>query len=123
MHQRKFSHRDIKPENIVFDSDFNPKMIDFGWVADLDEKKQRNSLCGTFEYMSPEIIRLESHDHKNDVWALGILFYEMLHGNPPFKARSLKEIREALDLSSIMIKKSLHKETKNLLKKVLQDDP
>jgi serine/threonine protein kinase len=41
-------------------------------------------MCGTFEYMSPEIASDKPYDHKSDIWSLGILLYEMIHGYPPF---------------------------------------
>jgi len=44
----------------------------------------RKSICGTYEYMAPEISRMELHDKKVDIWCLGIMLYEFLHGMPPF---------------------------------------
>lgn len=116
-------HRDIKPENVVFDSDFNAKLCDFGWTASLQQKELRNSVCGTFEYMSPEVVYQKSHNSKIDIWALGILLYEMLHGLPPFKAKSMQDIKRELDIKNIMIKKSISKETKSLLKSMLKARP
>lgn len=54
------------------------------------------SVCGTYEYMSPEIVNKIGHNFKIDVWCLGILYYEMLHGKPPFAANSLGEIKKSL---------------------------
>ena len=47
--------------------------------------QQRNTFCGTLEYMAPEMINHGSHTHQLDVWALGILLYELVHGNAPFR--------------------------------------
>lgn len=80
LHSQRIIHRDIKPENILLDSDFNVKLCDFGWACYLSEDEQRNSICGTYEYMSPEILHSQSHTEKVDIWCLGILLYEMLHG-------------------------------------------
>ena len=77
-------HRDIKPENILLDENLNVKICDFGWSCSTDKKKHRTSVCGTVEYMSPEIIQKGQHSFKTDLWCLGVLFYEMLHGQTPF---------------------------------------
>ena len=90
MHKYNLIHRDIKPENILLDSNFNIKLCDFGWSCFLENDAFRTSICGTYEYMSPEIIYGKRHTNKVDVWCMGILLYEMLHGNPPFKADNLK---------------------------------
>jgi len=89
LHDRNIIHRDIKPENILFDENFNIKLCDLGWsVEHKEEDNMRETICGTYEYMSPEIVLKRKHDSKVDIWCLGILLYEMLHGAPPFSAEN-----------------------------------
>ena len=59
----------------------------------MSKGKERNTICGTYEYMSPEIAYEFTHDYKVDIWSMGILLYEMLHGLPPFKAKTIEEIK------------------------------
>jgi len=59
------------------------KICDFGWCVATDNQP-RSTFCGTLEYMAPEMIANGSHNHTLDVWCLGILLYEMLHGHAPF---------------------------------------
>lgn len=81
LHENNVIHRDIKPENLLFNDDFNIKLCDFGWAVLLQNPDDiRLSVCGTYEYMSPEIFYELSHSTKTDIWCLGILLYEMLHG-------------------------------------------
>lgn len=74
-------HRDLKPENILLLND-RCKLADFGWSSTDDE--YRNTYCGTFDYLAPEMIRGTGHNEKLDVWTLGVLMYELLEGKPPF---------------------------------------
>lgn len=60
------------------------KLCDFGWSCYCEEKDFRGSICGTYEYMSPEILEKNKHSKKLDIWCLGIMLYEMLHGDTPF---------------------------------------
>ena len=78
-------HRDIKPENILlFDSDFDCiKLCDFGW-ATVAADENRLTFCGTADYLAPEIARKEEYSSEVDIWACGILLYEMLTGKAPF---------------------------------------
>ncbi len=69
--------------------------------------------------MPPEIVWNSPHTKKADIWALGILLYEFLHGEPPFKANSLSEIKDCLKASKIRLKGSLSRETKDLMRKLL----
>ncbi|KAH6614525.1 kinase-like domain-containing protein [Chaetomium sp. MPI-SDFR-AT-0129] len=88
-HQGGIAYRDIKPENLVLDAEGHIKLVDFGFAKRLgtDESgnpKKTYTLCGTPEYMAPEVIRGEGYTTAVDWWALGILIYEFLTGYPPF---------------------------------------
>ncbi|KPM07553.1 aurora kinase A-like protein [Sarcoptes scabiei] len=83
-HQNNVIHRDIKPENILLGYDYEIKMSDFGWsVHTLSQK--RGTVCGTIDYLSPEMLRHQKYDHNVDIWCLGVLTYEFLVGSPPFE--------------------------------------
>lgn len=83
MQEFKIMHRDIKPENIVIEKGFL-KLCDFGWAVST-ENKLRKTFCGTPLYISPEVLKGECYDEMSDIWALGILTYEMLVGELPFR--------------------------------------
>ena len=77
-------HRDIKPENILLDQDGRCKLADFGWSNFDDGTKNRETYCGTPEYLAPEMVTKSGHDESVDIWALGVLLFEMLTGRTPF---------------------------------------
>ena len=79
----KIIHRDLKPENILINSNNEVKIADFGWSN--VEKGYRNTLCGTPQYIAPEVLMETGHNHKADVWSCGVLLYELLHKKPPYK--------------------------------------
>lgn len=80
LHSLGIAHRDIKPENILLGPSIEAKLGDFGWACRLEPGDARSSICGTPEYMAPEILLTRKHGLSADIWALGILLYEMLHG-------------------------------------------
>lgn len=84
LHLNNIIHRDIKPENILLDRDFFVKLCDFGCAINSSQESKQTSVCGTYEYMAPEVVDnplQQGHTSKVDIWGLGVLFYEMLHGN------------------------------------------
>src|SRR5262249_38149987 len=96
-HRRRLFHRDIKPENILLEvPSGEPLVVDFGLGMrdrDLDEKSSVG-LAGTLPYMSPEQVRGEGHliDARTDIYTLGVVLYELLTGQRPFRARDRKEL-------------------------------
>lgn len=85
-HAQGIVHRDVKPENVMVMGDGRVKVLDFG-IAKLRGSRPitRDAAVGTAWYMSPEQLRGEQIDHRTDVWAAGIVLYEMLTGLPPFR--------------------------------------
>ncbi|XDB67236.1 hypothetical protein AB1E18_019597 [Capra hircus] len=79
LHSRDIVYRDLKPENILLDRDGHVKLTDFGFAKKLVDKTW--TLCGTPEYLAPEVIQSKGHGRAVDWWALGILIFEMLSGS------------------------------------------
>jgi len=85
LHDNNLIHRDLKPENLLLDQNENLKLCDFGWCIDIKDG-HRITFCGTYEYMAPEMYQQLPYDFSIDVWTLGILLYELIHGYSPFRA-------------------------------------
>ncbi|XP_054710777.1 aurora kinase B-like [Uloborus diversus] len=86
-HSRKVIHRDIKPENLLLDIVGNIKIADFGWSVHAPSLK-RKTMCGTLDYLPPEMLEHKVYDTTVDLWCLGILCYEFLVGKPPFESET-----------------------------------
>ncbi|KAG0477128.1 hypothetical protein HPP92_013518 [Vanilla planifolia] len=83
-HEKHVIHRDIKPENLLLDFEGRLKIADFGWAVQSSAKRQ--TMCGTLDYLAPEMVEKKEHDHAVDNWTIGVLCYEFLYGVPPFEA-------------------------------------
>jgi len=90
MHEKGVIHRDIKPENLL-NAFGTIKICDFGWSV-YDPNNKRTTLCGTPDYVPPEMLLQKNYDKNVDIWSLGILMYELLTGKPPFENTSTVEI-------------------------------
>ena len=89
-HKKHVIHRDIKPENLLIGIKGELKIADFGWSVHAPNSR-RQTLCGTLDYLPPEMVEGRDHDHAVDVWSLGVLAYEFLCGVPPFEAEGHSE--------------------------------
>ena len=90
VHDRKVLHRDIKTENLLLTQNGCVKLADFGIAKTLDYTgEMAGSTVGTPYYLSPEIVQSRPYDSKSDIWALGVVLYEMCQLHPPFRSGSL----------------------------------
>ncbi|KAF2306617.1 hypothetical protein GH714_019833 [Hevea brasiliensis] len=112
LHANGIMHRDLKPENILLDTDGHQ----------FDENTRSNSMCGTVEYMAPEIVLGKGHDKAADWWSVGILLYEMLTGKPPFIGGNREKIQQKIVKDKIKLPAYLSSEAHSLLKGLLQKD-
>jgi serine/threonine protein kinase len=87
LHAKHVIHRDIKPENLLLGIDGELKIGDFGWSVHAPGNR-RKTLCGTLDYLPPEMVEGRDHTERVDHWALGVLCYEFLVGKPPFEESS-----------------------------------
>jgi serine/threonine protein kinase len=121
LHSNGFVHRDIKPENVLVTRKFCPRIADFGTSAQTGFIK--NTYCGTAEYMAPEIVLRLQQTEKVDVWALGILLYEMTHNCTPFKNETPHGIMRRLDADKVRFRSDIDPAIKNLILRILKFKP
>ena len=94
MHGKRVAYRDLKPENICLDSRGYPRLVDFSLAKVVDTRTW--TLCGSPDYLAPEIILNEGHDRAVDYWALGVLAFEMVDGKTPFFAERPMDVYEKI---------------------------
>ena len=124
LHQNDLIHRDIKPENILLYENDICKLCDFGWCVKLDGE-QRSTFCGTPEYMSPELVNKLEYTKEVDVWSLGILLYEMIHGYSPFRpenALNAKEVLNKIKIHDLKFNIDVSQECKDLISHLLDEN-
>lgn len=98
MHEHGVVYRDLKPENILLDGDGHIKLADFGLAKEgiVAAAEGAHSLCGTPEYLSPEVLDRQGHGTAVDWWNLGMVLYEMLTGLPPWYTTDREKLFERL---------------------------
>lgn len=94
LHSLNCVFRDLKPENVLIAADGHLKLADFGFAKLLKSEEKTLTLCGTPEYMAPEVIERSGHGLNTDWWQLGILIYEMLYATTPFTDPSPYQLYE-----------------------------
>jgi len=121
-HSKKVIHRDIKPENLLLDMKGDLKIADFGWSVHAPTSR-RATMCGTLDYLPPEMIEGSLHDEKVDLWSLGVLTYEFLVGKPPFEAESNNETYRRICKVDLRFPDHVTEGARDLVTKLLRKDP
>lgn len=123
LHDKQIIHRDLKPENILIGFNNVIKLTDFGWSIINPRGVKRKTLCGTIDYLSPEMIRSREYDDKVDVWALGVLTYELIVGSPPFEEDTKELTYKRILKNDIKFPETVSHDVKDLISKLLKYNP
>lgn len=123
MHSKNVVHRDIKPENILIGFNNTIKLTDFGWSVYNQHGQKRKTLCGTIDYLSPELIKSREYDKQVDVWALGVLTYELLVGSPPFEEDTKEMTYRRILRCDLRFPPHISPAARDLITRLLQFDP
>jgi len=123
-HSKHVIHRDIKPENLLIGLEGELKIADFGWSVHAPGDR-RTTMCGTLDYLPPEMVEAKPHSHHVDVWSLGVLCYEFLYGSPPFEAAGHSETYRRILKVDLQFpeKPARSDEAKDLIRRLLRKDP
>lgn len=121
-HLNKVIHRDIKPENLLMTLDGDIKLADFGWSVHAPSSR-RKTMCGTLDYLPPEMVKNKEYDEKVDNWCLGVLCYEFLVGSPPFESSDSKETFKKIVAVAVKYPLTFPSGAKDLVSRLLKYKP
>lgn len=122
LHLRGVIYRALKPENILIDCEGHVKLVDFGMAKKLKDGERAVTLCGTPDYLAPEVILGEGHGEATDLWSLGIFLFEVLVGKPPFMENSIPALYHKILNFDQEFPKSINPVAEDLINSLLIKD-
>lgn len=114
-------HRDLKLENLLFDQTGHLKLVDFGFAKVIHDRSW--TFCGTPDYLAPEIVTNAGHNRAVDWWTLGILTYELLHGEPPFADSDQMATYRKIQAGRYRLDSRVTTPAKDLIRRLLLPNP
>ncbi|CAF0908469.1 unnamed protein product [Rotaria sordida] len=123
LHSKQIIHRDIKPENILIGVYGILKLADFGWSAESNQANKRTTLCGTLDYLAPEMLNGSGYDEKIDLWCLGIFTYEMIVGKPPFDSQNQQDTIRLIRTNQLSFPSTISNDARHLISQLIRPNP
>ncbi|XP_011699659.1 PREDICTED: serine/threonine-protein kinase polo isoform X1 [Wasmannia auropunctata] len=124
LHQHRIIHRDLKLGNLFLNDDLQVKIGDFGLATRLEHDGERKkTVCGTPNYIAPEVLTKIGHSYEADIWSIGCIMYTLLVGKPPFETSSLKETYSRIKQVQYKTPVHISKPAMNMVANMLQLNP
>ncbi|TKS68523.1 Serine/threonine-protein kinase PLK1 [Collichthys lucidus] len=124
LHNNRVIHRDLKLGNIFLNDDMEVKIGDFGLATKIEfDGERKKTLCGTPNYIAPEVLSKKGHSYEVDVWSLGCILYTLLVGKPPFETSCLKETYNRIKKNNYTVPWHINPAACALIKRMLHADP
>jgi serine/threonine protein kinase len=124
LHSLNFVYRDLKPENILIDRDGHMRITDFGLVkSNMGPGKTTSTFCGTAEYLAPEVVLNRPYAKAVDLWALGVLMFEMMAGNTPWYDENVDRLYKKIVGTPVSFPGSFSASAKDVIGRLLEKEP
>ncbi|XP_018016229.1 serine/threonine-protein kinase PLK1 [Hyalella azteca] len=124
LHDKRVIHRDLKLGNLFLNDDMQVKIGDFGLATRVDfDGERKKTLCGTPNYIAPEILNKKGHSFEVDIWSMGCILYTLLVGKPPFETQTLKDTYQRIKKNEYHVPSRVSPSAKSLIQRLLHADP
>jgi polo-like kinase 1 len=118
LHENKIIHRDLKLGNLFINNEMQVKVGDFGLSTRIESGERRRTMCGTPNYIAPEILEKKGHGYEVDVWSFGCIVFTLLVGKPPFETASIKETYSRIRRCDYCVPLTVNRNAADMIRKI-----